>query len=137
MSGRATTAYVDRDRNDGVLDHAAGESGGSREASTGPRLLESAAFVRAHAQYTYRGGSGRPALQLQRETARASAPVVGQFRERGQARGGNTENQPGSAGGNDRDYALQSQLFHEQIPATWLYRIQRYPRSSQFAHQCR
>src|ERR1700722_13371749 len=121
MSGGSTIAHVDRDRNDGVFDHAAGASGRGGEASKRPRLLESAPLIRAHSQYTYRGGSGRPALQLQREKTRAGASAPGQFRERGQTPDGDTEDQPGSAGGDDRYYPFESQFFHEQIPPAWLY----------------
>src|SRR5580658_987844 len=112
MPGGAIFAHVERDRDDGVLDRAADKSGRGREASKGRRVLETVAVRGADAQHTYRGGSGRPALQLQRETARASAPDVGQFRERGQARASNTEDQSGSAGGDDRYDPLKSQFLH-------------------------
>jgi len=63
----------------------------------------------------------------------ARAPAAGQFRERGQARNGNPQDQPGSVGGNGRHYAFAGQLFHEQIPPAWVHQIQRHSRGPQLA----
>src|ERR1043166_7977958 len=72
-----------------------------------------------------RGGSGRSAVQFERETPGTDSSAAGEFRQGRNAGAGNSENQPGDPRGDDRHDAISRQFFYEQISAIGPYRLQR------------
>ncbi len=63
----------------------------------------------------YRGGSGRSAVQFERETPRAVAAAAGELRQGRQTDADDREDQPGDARRNDRHDAVAREFFHEQV----------------------
>jgi CRP-like cAMP-binding protein len=82
-----------------------------------------------------RRGFDRSTLQLQRKAFGAHALTSGALRETRTTRSHPAEDFPGDPGKHGRDDAFPCEFLHEQIPKTWVRRIQR--RTDQcFAPQC-
>ena len=72
-------------------------------------------------QQSCRGGSGRSIVQFERETAGTDSSASGEFWQGRSAGANHSENQPGDAGGDDRNDAIPREFLHEQISGIGSY----------------
>jgi hypothetical protein len=115
-----------------VIDKKRGDSCAPR----GTRVLRPFHRLYIGAKHTSRGGPGRPALQLQRETAGAHPAATGALWRARPAAKGASQSIARDAGGDDRHDAVARQFFHEQIQKTRLHPIQRRDPRQQFPLEC-
>jgi hypothetical protein len=99
----------------------------AHDGSDSPRacIFRHVRGVFADTEYPIRRGLGRPPFQFKREATGSHSSPAGSFRQRGKARGCDSQDQSGNSSRDGGHNSRASQFLHEQVQEVGLRSLQR------------